>query len=89
MLGSYESEGKLVFLGKHATSGKSRAGVILTDPVGKNDGEVKGHRYFTCADNHGVLVALNKISFTTKIPTKARAKQVKRKSQIHKYCTYA
>ena len=36
---------------------------------------IQGHRYFTCADNHGVLVALNKISFTTKIPQKAAKKK--------------
>lgn len=31
-------------------------GVELQRPIGKNDGEVRGVRYFKCAENHGVFV---------------------------------
>ncbi|KCV68879.1 hypothetical protein H696_04297 [Fonticula alba] len=31
-------------------------GIELDGPVGKNDGTVKGKRYFTCAPNHGLFV---------------------------------
>lgn len=32
------------------------AGVELDDPAGKNDGAVKGRRYFKCKPHHGILV---------------------------------
>ena len=32
------------------------AGVELSEAKGKNNGEVKGVRLFTCEDNHGVVV---------------------------------
>jgi len=31
-------------------------GVELATPHGKNDGEVKGERYFSCRPMHGILV---------------------------------
>lgn len=31
-------------------------GVTLDEPTGRNDGTVKGTRYFTCTSNHGVFV---------------------------------
>lgn len=38
----YDCEGTLRFVGCHAESGKPRCGVELDDPVGKNDGTIKG-----------------------------------------------
>lgn len=41
----YESEGVLVFLGKHKENGKPRAGIVFKKPVGKNNGTQGGHKY--------------------------------------------
>eukprot|EP00090_Calanus_glacialis_P040977 TRINITY_DN7180_c0_g1_i2.p1 TRINITY_DN7180_c0_g1~~TRINITY_DN7180_c0_g1_i2.p1 ORF type:complete len:672 (+),score=124.75 TRINITY_DN7180_c0_g1_i2:72-2087(+) len=38
------------------------AGVELDTPEGKNDGTVKGMRYFRCDKNHGIFISANKIS---------------------------
>ena len=38
------------------------AGVELDTADGKNDGIVKGMRYFHCDHNHGIFVSPNKIS---------------------------
>ena len=38
------------------------AGVELDTPEGRNDGTVKGMRYFHCENNHGIFVSPNKLS---------------------------
>ena len=53
---------------------------MLTAALLMTSSRSEGHRYFTCAENHGVLVALKKISFITKIPKKVR--RVKKPPQI-------
>lgn len=37
-------------------------GLELKSATGKNDGEVQGHRFFTCRPNHGVLVRPSRVS---------------------------
>lgn len=37
-------------------------GVELRTPRGRNDGSVRGHRYFTCKPNHGLLVRPSKVT---------------------------
>ena len=36
-------------------------GVIYDEPLGKNDGTIKGKRYFKCKPNHGHLVRPDKV----------------------------
>jgi len=36
-------------------------GIALDEPLGKNDGTVKGKSYFTCSPKHGIFVRRNDI----------------------------
>mmetsp|Transcript_88887 Transcript_88887/g.250342 ORF Transcript_88887/g.250342 Transcript_88887/m.250342 type:complete len:641 (-) Transcript_88887:37-1959(-) len=48
--------GVVRFVGGHQRTGGMHVGVELDLPDGEHDGEVQGHRYFTCPLKHGVLV---------------------------------
>lgn len=37
-------------------------GVEYDEPVGKNDGSVKGKRFFTCPDGYGGMVRPNNVT---------------------------
>ena len=41
------------FAGNHAVDNKPRYGVELDEPIGKNNGTIKGFTYFKCAAKHG------------------------------------
>lgn len=36
-------------------------GVTLDEPMGKNDGSVKGERYFQCEKNRGIFVRADRV----------------------------
>ena len=36
-------------------------GVILDEPVGKNNGTVQGKTYFSCPDGHGIFVRQSQV----------------------------
>ncbi|CAL1545944.1 unnamed protein product [Lymnaea stagnalis] len=40
-------------------------GIELFDPDGNHDGEVNGHRYFSCAPNHGIFAPKEKVCLET------------------------
>ena len=54
--------GTIRFVGLHAINGEPRVGVELNKPKGKNNGTVKGHTYFVCADGFGTLTIPSKIT---------------------------
>ena len=58
----YDCEGVLRFFGQHHKTGRARCGVALDERIGRNDGAVAGHRYFTCEDGHGVLCTPHKVT---------------------------
>lgn len=40
------------------------AGIVLDEPIGKNDGSVAGVRYFQCEDGRGIFTRPSKLSRT-------------------------
>jgi len=54
--------GKVAFLGQVHYAKGDWVGVVLDEPKGKNGGTVKGKQYFSCADNHGLLVRPSEVA---------------------------
>lgn len=48
--------GLVMFVGSVHWATGLWVGIQFDDPVGRNDGEAKGVRYFTCPQNHGSFV---------------------------------
>ena len=46
-------------------------GVVLDEPLGKNNGTVQGRQYFQCLDNYGIFVRANSLRpvFESRIPS--------------------
>lgn len=57
----YAVRGTLRFFGRHAVNGQMRCGVELDHPIGKNNGTVSGHVYFSCPPNCGILCRPDKV----------------------------
>ncbi|KAL4093026.1 hypothetical protein PRIC1_012015 [Phytophthora ramorum] len=54
--------GVVMFTGNvHYAKGEF-VGVALSSPVGKNDGSIKGVRYFECSPSHGLMVRPNDVT---------------------------
>jgi len=58
--------GVVRFIGPVSKNGSTddasiRIGIELDQPVGLNDGRVRGTRYFDCAPNHGVFIKPDKV----------------------------
>lgn len=54
-------KGTLRFVGLHDNDGRERLGIELDQPVGKNDGTVRGYKYFTCEAQFGLLCGPEKV----------------------------
>lgn len=57
----YDSIGTIAFVGTHHIDTHPRIGIVLDSGIGRNDGSVKGHKYFECEKGHGILVVPYKV----------------------------
>lgn len=55
-------EGKVRYIGNADFAAGKWIGIELCESNGKNDGSVKGKRYFTCSPNHGLMVRPHKVA---------------------------
>ncbi len=54
--------GQIKYIGKIPELGEGFfIGVKLDEPFGKNNGSIKGGKYFECGDNYGLFVRPNKV----------------------------
>ncbi|XP_055369300.1 CAP-Gly domain-containing linker protein 1 isoform X2 [Betta splendens] len=56
--------GYVQFIGSTQFAPGQWAGIVLDDPIGKNDGSVAGVRYFQCEDGKGIFTRPSKLSRT-------------------------
>lgn len=61
-------DGAMLFYGPHKTNPGYRSGVELDLPLGKHDGFLNDHRYFTCKPNHGIMVDPRKVTLLHEPP---------------------
>lgn len=56
--------GYVQFIGGTQFAPGQWAGIVLDEPIGKNDGSVAGVRYFQCEDGKGIFTRPSKLSKT-------------------------
>ncbi|XP_053625789.1 restin homolog isoform X10 [Plodia interpunctella] len=57
--------GQIAYIGETQFAPGDWAGIVLDEPIGKNDGSVAGIRYFQCAEKRGVFSRLTRL---TRVP---------------------
>jgi len=60
--------GKISFIGETQFAKGEWAGVVYSEPIGKNDGSVSGVRYFQCEANHGAFTRLTRLTRQPLVP---------------------
>lgn len=69
------------FLGETQFAPGQWAGIVLDDPIGKNDGSVAGVRYFQCEDQRGIFTRPSKLSRTPVAESEANGARTASASQ--------
>ncbi|XP_033951457.1 CAP-Gly domain-containing linker protein 1 isoform X3 [Pseudochaenichthys georgianus] len=64
-----DKSGYVQFIGGTQFAPGQWAGIVLDEPIGKNDGSVAGVRYFQCEDEKGIFTRPSKLSKTA-LPVK-------------------
>ncbi|CAH2086257.1 unnamed protein product [Euphydryas editha] len=54
--------GQIAYIGETQFAPGEWAGIVLDDPIGKNDGSVAGFRYFQCQEKRGVFSRLTRLT---------------------------
>uniref|UniRef100_A0A1E1VZZ4 CAP-Gly domain-containing protein n=1 Tax=Pectinophora gossypiella TaxID=13191 RepID=A0A1E1VZZ4_PECGO len=57
--------GQIAYIGETQFAPGDWAGIVLDEPIGKNDGSVAGVRYFQCSEKRGVFSRLTRL---TRVP---------------------
>lgn len=60
--------GVVRFYGTTSFSSGKWVGIELSEPIGKNDGSVKGVPYFSCQKNYGVFVKPSQVKIVQDPP---------------------
>lgn len=68
--------GYVQFVGSTQFAPGQWAGIMLDEPIGKNDGSVAGVRYFQCEDGKGIFTRPSKLSRTPLPEKEANGGQV-------------
>lgn len=67
--------GHVQFMGGTQFAPGQWAGIVLDEPIGKNDGSVAGVRYFQCEDGRGIFTRPSKLSKTPLPETETNGRQ--------------
>lgn len=72
MIVSGTKHGRIQFIGETQFAAGEWAGVVLDEPIGKNDGSVNGVRYFQCESKKGVFARPDKLVYESSTTNGAR-----------------
>lgn len=78
--------GVVRFFGTTSFSAGKWVGIELSQPVGKNNGSVKGIPYFTCQQDYGVFVKPSQVKIVQDLPSSGTVSKPLHFSRHHRSC---